>query len=168
MNSTSETTIGQTIARVVITDKDLPPNNQSQLFISRGNEDGLFKIDGQGRVTVQVRNIYLNLLNIIFSEITRKPGKPHENVQPDAASFRRSALDDFQHENRCSASAAPRMPTRTDHHQNFGVDDEGYCNPEGQRQFWRNQNALPISDDRDSTIFNRPEKRRRQNYRGSG
>ena len=66
MNSTSETTIGQTIARVVVTDKDLPPNNQSQLFISRGNEDGLFKIDGQGRVTVQVRiYIFKNLLNIL-------------------------------------------------------------------------------------------------------
>ncbi|KAJ1372475.1 hypothetical protein KIN20_034644 [Parelaphostrongylus tenuis] len=65
----SHLTIGQIIARVVVTDKDLPPFNNVRLFISRGNDDGLFKIDDSGKITIarlnHVRNIY-NLTLLAF------------------------------------------------------------------------------------------------------
>uniref|UniRef100_A0A0K0DCV7 Cadherin domain protein n=1 Tax=Angiostrongylus cantonensis TaxID=6313 RepID=A0A0K0DCV7_ANGCA len=61
--------INQIIARVVVTDKDLPPFNNIRLFISRGNDDGLFKIDDSGKVSIarlnHVREIY-NLTLLAF------------------------------------------------------------------------------------------------------
>ncbi|KAK5983570.1 hypothetical protein GCK32_004417 [Trichostrongylus colubriformis] len=62
-------TIGQIIARVVVTDKDLPPFNNTRLFISRGNDDGLFAIDDSGKISIarlnQLRNSY-NLTLLAF------------------------------------------------------------------------------------------------------
>ncbi|KAK6055934.1 cadherin domain protein [Cooperia oncophora] len=60
-------TIGQIIARVVVTDKDLPPFNNTRLFISRGNDDGLFAIDDSGKISIarlnqQKRSYNLTLL----------------------------------------------------------------------------------------------------------
>ncbi|VDM52768.1 unnamed protein product [Angiostrongylus costaricensis] len=61
--------VNQIIARVVVTDKDLPPFNNIRLFISRGNDDGLFKIDDSGKVSIarlnHVREIY-NLTLLAF------------------------------------------------------------------------------------------------------
>ncbi|KAK6019489.1 cadherin domain protein, partial [Ostertagia ostertagi] len=62
-------TIGQIIARVVVTDKDLPPFNHTRLFISRGNDDGLFAIDDSGKISIarlnQLRHSY-NLTLLAF------------------------------------------------------------------------------------------------------
>ncbi|KAK6741188.1 hypothetical protein RB195_009193 [Necator americanus] len=48
----SHLTIGQIIARVEVTDNDLPPFNNTRLFISRGNDDDMFKIDDSGKIFI--------------------------------------------------------------------------------------------------------------------
>ncbi|KIH55818.1 cadherin domain protein, partial [Ancylostoma duodenale] len=48
----SHLTVGQIIARVEVTDKDLPPFNNTRLFISRGNDDSLFRIDDSGKISI--------------------------------------------------------------------------------------------------------------------
>uniref|UniRef100_A0A7I4YD34 Cadherin domain protein n=1 Tax=Haemonchus contortus TaxID=6289 RepID=A0A7I4YD34_HAECO len=65
-------TVGQIVARVVITDKDLPPFNNTRLFISRGNDDGLFAIDDSGKISIarlsQLRHSY-NLTILAFDGV---------------------------------------------------------------------------------------------------
>ncbi|KAK5976301.1 hypothetical protein GCK32_015948, partial [Trichostrongylus colubriformis] len=50
-------------------DKDLPPFNNTRLFISRGNDDGLFAIDDSGKISIarlnQLRSSY-NLTLLAF------------------------------------------------------------------------------------------------------
>ncbi|KJH45106.1 cadherin domain protein [Dictyocaulus viviparus] len=55
---------GQIIARVVVTDKDLPPFNSIRLFISRGNDDGLFKIDDSGKILIARLNHVQHIYNL--------------------------------------------------------------------------------------------------------
>ncbi|VDL72367.1 unnamed protein product, partial [Nippostrongylus brasiliensis] len=81
--------VGQIIARVVVTDRDMPPFNSTRLFISRGNDDGLFAIDDSGKISIarlgQMRRSY-NLTLLAFDGTHATMAVMNVTLTPSSAS----------------------------------------------------------------------------------